>query len=733
MEYKRQKKIRKLLISYINDEIKNNKRKKKEKILINSTPLEQLEKKNLKCKEFIIQERTQTYENVDNNRSIVQLICINNKSFCRNIVIFPLSQRIINNTIKKDININDNMYKNNTIDENDSENNFHKVYSQKNKKFLFSQKIINLESPVEQIRFIKKELGERKLKRTKNDYNIINNNPYIFFNKEDSIDKICREKENNKDKENDDNINEKEKDKERAFSKQLSIITLATDVSRIIKVCHNEVNLSGIEQLNSDSKIYDELEDIKKAKKYAKKLKLYCRTLKNKFPNTFKTKKSEAKLNQISINDIKYKNKDINISHNEREEFQEKEKEKKNFRKFKKKDKKSFNYNDIISQKRFCKKKHSEKINVDYNLLNKINNDENNKFLKLNKKIKSERNIKLNIDKNTFLNTEDNNLTDKSISTNYQQQYKTIENNSKNKNNSNFINENKKMKKKSKEDNKSIFKSLKESIKLKSPVKKKKKEIALNYKKIKNKINNLFQNENNCNKRGSKKILLKKIISNNDSQKNENTFTKKNKKRRISIEPKIKEDDSSLEPVFLATKNLSTSEQLNIIKKNKKKILVEKNSKNYNTINNQENSEFINKVYKHINKKKKGELSKIENKQESKEKKTKDHILKKIKTTKYKMKRNTYNFIEKNFNPNNKNINNKRRLSPIINEEKIIHSTFDAKFKKIENKKKINIKLNIDKKNYKNESSNIEETNDTIELDKYIYKKKYKKIKNNLK
>jgi hypothetical protein len=87
MEQIRQKKIRKLLISYTNEQIKYSKKVQKINILINSTPLEELEKKNMKCKEFFIQEKTETYQNIDNRRSIIQNICINNNSYYSNIII----------------------------------------------------------------------------------------------------------------------------------------------------------------------------------------------------------------------------------------------------------------------------------------------------------------------------------------------------------------------------------------------------------------------------------------------------------------------------------------------------------------------------------------------------------------------------------------------------------------------------------------------------------------------
>ena len=729
MEYKKQKKIRKLLINYTNERIKYNKKYKKQNLLINSTTLDELEKKNLKCKEFFIQEKTQTYENINNNRSIVQNICINNNSFYSNIVIYPLSQRqIYNNTMGDFININDNIL-NNTYEEKDSENNFDKIIRQKTKKFLCSQKINNLESPVDQARLIKKELGERKLKRAKNkndfDYNY---NIYEVLNQGESLDKEKQEKD--KDKEKDDNKNEFEKEKEKYLSKQLSTITLATEISRIIKVCHDE-NLSSFDHLNSESRVSEENEDIKKAKKYAKKLKFYCRTLKNKFPYKSKGKKFEEKINQININDKNYKNKDNNPNI-DAGDYYAKDKDKKNNRKNKKVFKKIVSYGDKILQKRFRKKKNSEKIYDKNNLIDKLNDDSNNsdkennfKYFHPNKKIKSERNIKLKIDRSTLINLDDHNLTEQSNSTYNQYNNQTTDNISKNKNkiNSNYIKIDKKKKKISREENKLTFKTIKETIKQKSPFKKKKKELI---KRIRNKLSDTFNENSYFIKKESKKILIKKKINNDDSQKLDSLF-KKNKKNRVSIDTSIN-SGSLLETIFFESKNLSTTEEVDIIKKSKKNLNFENNQKNNDIINKQENIDSMNKKYKHINWKKIGEINKIENKQEIKEEKKKIVKLKKTKTGKTKKERNTYIFNEKNFIAKI-NINNKRRLSPVINEEKIVKNKINFGLN-VKNSKKIK---KDDNKNLIIENSYTEETNDYNELDEYLYKKKHKKMKNNLK
>ena len=283
MDYKKQKKIRGFLINYTNEHI-NKVKKRKLKFLINSKTLEELEEKNLSCKEFFIEEKTQIFQSIDNRRSIKQKICINNNTF-DNIILYPLSQRMIhNNSIKEFINLNEYIL-NNTYDEKSSEKKLEKVTRQKTRKYIGTMKIINIESPEDESNFIKKELGERKLKisnrnLTQNLFLNDNNNEKIEIN-------------------NDESRYELDKDRDKFFSKQYSSITLCTEVSRIIKICHNE----GISSSLSESRNYNESESVKKAKKYAKKLKFYCRTLKNKYPNIYSNKMNnfENKMGQIDF------------------------------------------------------------------------------------------------------------------------------------------------------------------------------------------------------------------------------------------------------------------------------------------------------------------------------------------------------------------------------------------------------------------------------------------------
>ena len=663
MDYKKQKKIRGFLINYTNEHI-NKVKKRKLKFLINSKTLEELEEKNLSCKEFFIEEKTQIFQSIDNRRSIKQKICINNNTF-DNIILYPLSQRMIhNNSIKEFINLNEYIL-NNTYDEKSSEKKLEKVTRQKTRKYIGTMKIINIESPEDESNFIKKELGERKLKisnrnLTQNLFLNDNNNEKIEIN-------------------NDESRYELDKDRDKFFSKQYSSITLCTEVSRIIKICHNE----GISSSLSESRNYNESESVKKAKKYAKKLKFYCRTLKNKYPNIYSNKMNnfENKMGEI---DFRYKSSDKNYLKTDRgEDNNTRIRDKKKTKKIV-----NFNYNKNIS-KRNKKKKNSEKLRDSTNLLFNISNDNNIINHSPNKRMKSTKDYVLQIDKSCFINSDE-----QSTCTNNNNPYKTIENKYK-------INYNKivkrKQKRKSKEENKN-----RKSKEKNSPLKRKKKEIINYVKKIINKRIDISRNDNNINNRLEMKKLSKKIKINDESQKTENTslFKKNKEKKRISTDTRDeKKINSILDCVFFKSKNLSTTEQFTILKKRKKKNLNENNS---NKINESDKVCSINAY--NINK------NKIEKK--------KGFKIKKLKTRKLKEHRNTLNYIDNSLESTI--INNKKKLSTEI-------ITLNNNIYKKDNK---DSSFNLKDKLKKMENNNEESDNDLNNLlDEYLKRKK-QKIKN---
>lgn len=714
MEQIKQKKIRKLLISYTNEQIKYSKKVKKFNILINSTPLEELEKKNMKSKEFFIQEKTETYQNIDNRRSIIQNICINNNSFYSNVIIYPLSQRCIYNNIIKDminININECTLNTTTIyDENSSDNKLSQTLRQKTKKNIINNKMNNQESPLNHSSLVKKELGERKLKLHKKEINFCSsyNNNSLFFQREKDFNEEKKDNDNN----NNEKGNEADKDFDFFISERLSSITLATEVSRIIKVCHNDDNIS----TSKISKKKEEREDIKKAKQYAKKLKLYCRTLKNKFSNSSKIKKIPNKIKPLNINGIKFKNKEkdkmfpITDRNMDRDEYLKKDKIKKHH--------KSKKLNIILGKSyEKLKKKQSEKLK-DNNLLSDNefvdNYYESHRIVQPNKKMKSERNIKIKINDCNYINYEENNndcnnLTEQSTCTNNKF-------NSSKKKNVIKISKKAVRKKYKEEENKSKFIT---QIESKSPLKKKKKDLILNYvKKIKNKIIDNFHQDNNISKKDSKK-RPKLILRNNDDINKaieSPSLFKKTKKKRGSIKVKMNEK-SMIEQIFFKKKNLSTTGQNSLIKKLKKQHLTENTEQDNN------------KNYKKNNKKIKVEL--IENEEVAKNKGENEEgqriiRLKKTKTQKSKKQRNTYMFSENNFNPNKINLKKKRKMSSVDKEEEIVNNTINYLNKK---NKKIIFSLKDDNKKIEEDKYNTIDIDDFNKMDDYLYKKKHKKVK----
>ena len=396
MEYDKQKYIRKILINYTNIQLISNKNKNKN-FLINSKTLEELEKKNMRSKEFFIIEKPYVFQNVNNNRSIIQNTYVNYKSFSSNIVLHPLSERIFNDQKMKNIeDIHNNNLNNAYIDDNS--NNEPEIIFKESKK-MYSRK--QNESPVAHSKLIKKELGERKLK-------ILNKNKI----------KKNKEEKDNKNLKNEIGIT-------KGSTRQLSTETLATEISRIIEVVHNEKNINSFGLIHTNSKI-EENSEIKKAKIYAKKLKYYCRKLKNKSPIDEVIIKLKP-LNPIDINVKKHK-----ISKSNNIDNYENIQEIKKYGKGKKR-KLIINHKTKINYH----KKHSQIIKVEDKIL-----DDNKNTIKYRlsaKKLRSERNIQSKIKKNDFLLSEENyNNNERNINNDFN--YKTIDIDSKNENtiNSNY-------------------------------------------------------------------------------------------------------------------------------------------------------------------------------------------------------------------------------------------------------------------------------------------------------
>ena len=361
MNEEKQKKIRIHLINFINQELLNNKKNKKSNFMINSLTLKQLEEKNMQCKDFYIKEKDQIFHNIDNGWIIGLNIYINN-IYNNNPFISSLT-----NLIKDDEIINDikNKKGKNINHLNNINNNMETIIQKQSNKILYIQKEGNVGSPVDTSLLKKKELGDRKLKRTLCEYNS-NKNPIncseLFLNKIDNTNenKVI----NNLNPGNVINKNLK-------ISNQLINETLETEISRIIKVCHDDRYSNSFEHFPSDSKKSELSKEIKIAKMYAKKLKSYCRTLKRKNPlnHDDKFKKKRSEISTINCNNSL--------------QIYENNKEKNKIKKYKK----------LLT---INSKKNLEKNKEDHNQL---------EHLIPKKKIKSQRNLKLKIKTNSFLYT----------------------------------------------------------------------------------------------------------------------------------------------------------------------------------------------------------------------------------------------------------------------------------------------------------------------------------------
>ena len=95
MNGEKQKKIRTQLINFMNQELMNIKKCRKTNFLINSMTLDQLEKKNMQCKDFYIEEKNEIYENIDNGWVIGLNIYINNIADSNPLIHFLLFEYIV--------------------------------------------------------------------------------------------------------------------------------------------------------------------------------------------------------------------------------------------------------------------------------------------------------------------------------------------------------------------------------------------------------------------------------------------------------------------------------------------------------------------------------------------------------------------------------------------------------------------------------------------------------------
>ena len=748
MNEEKQKKIRTHLINFMNKELQNNKKNKKSNFMINSLTLEQLEKKNMQCKDFYIEEKDQIFHNIDNGWIIGLNIYINN-TFNNNPFIYSLSHLIKDDEIINDIKNKNGININQT---NNINNNKETIIQKQSNKILYIQKEGNVGSPVDTSLLIKKELGDRKLKKTLYEYN---SNKYPINRSDLFLDKNDNTNENEEKNEfiSNNNINiTNDIDNNIKISNQLSNETLETEISRIIQVCHDDKYTNSFEHFPSDSKISELSKEIKIAKIYAKKLKSYCRTLKRKNPLNNDKSVLDKQRSKISKNNYDNYN-SIQIYENKNQNQINKENLIKKVERNEEKCNKIKKYKKIST---INLKKNLEKNKEDNNQLINI------KHIRPIKKIKSQKNIKLRIKRNSFLkilkeieNEKRNNITSSSNNN----KNTTLEEKTNKKRPSLFKLSKKKRKK-----------TLEPEIKSKPKLKIKKELIKLPKKIIKHKRNkNLYKNSktieetylitdtsiiNQDKKRKTKekineliknKILTEENIENNPKKltkkKNRDDSNKKRKSSNINSSKNKNEKRGSLDNQI----NLSGFEKLNFLKiktkstqeyflfnNNKKKIrnaikLNNKTTTNVNTSHQRDSSPSIEKEKKH-NKKNNNKVKNISNsrlKFKDKKKKTvgflktkqASAVLEAIRKMK-KRKSTNYNDV--------KALGGKKLLSQIVNEDEKVNN--NEVNKKINSRK---IKFSKDFKEFSsNEIVNDKRENDIFNMiDEFLYKKKHERGK----
>lgn len=709
MNGEKQKKIRTQLINFMNQELMNIKKSRKTNFLINSMTLEQLEKKNMQCKDFYIEEKNEIYENIDNGWVIGLNIYINNIADS-NPLIHSLANIIKNNSFIKDIKnknqININWFNTNNIET---------IIQKQSNKLLYIQKEGNVGSPVDTSLLIKKDIGERILKRNKKECNS-NKMPIVhserFLTTDNYENEKLKIKDNKTDHKNKNAISKKKISDidDLKISKQLSNVTLETEISRIIQLCHEERYINSFEHYPSDTKISNDSKEIKRAKIYAKKLKLYCRTLKRKFPLN-----NEKNIKIRRNNDENKIRKDIiNITENKIEKS--------------KKIKKNSSFGILNGVKK---------------MKEKIKDENDYKQIIPKKKIKSERNIKFKIK-----SKDESNKNNIATSSSNNKQYKTLDDKINKKRISLFKLKRKTKRKTLNEEIKSknkfkikkfLIKSTQKLIKIRnkrltqiqktindthlltdspklsiSNLHKKKKKKEKEKESTKNKI---YTDPNKENKE-SKENNLKKLIRNrknlgetNKNEKSTNITLVKDKKQRGSLDTKI--NLRGFEKLnFLKIKHKSTCEHFLFDKKIKKNKIIRNKLKNNTTISQQKDSSpSLSIDKKFIRKKQKKNNTDIPNNRQEEKKKTFGFLKRKkasvvIEALKKMKKRKSTNYEEKT-------LKSKRRLSLIYNEN--IKEYNSKKVTKINDKK------------FNSEETKENETDVFNLMDEFLYRKKHER------
>ena len=277
-----QKKIRAYLINYVNEELKRKKINNKKDILINSTSLDILEKKNMQCKSFLVEENNYFYQQ---NLDIGWVVGVNfdiNSSYHQK----PLVN-LFANKITKEL---DKIDSSEIGDEQIEIVNKETIIKKNIDRTLYIHQEKDVCSSLGISLFQKREISERK-------FNKENNNDFYS-----GIVSNFMSNKNNKEKGKEES---KFKDTNSVLEdnffliKRMSNITLETELSRIIKCCHEEDYSSSQERCISESRREEMNKELKMARMYAKKLNLYCKKLKKNVDRNYLRKKTIQQKNQI--------------------------------------------------------------------------------------------------------------------------------------------------------------------------------------------------------------------------------------------------------------------------------------------------------------------------------------------------------------------------------------------------------------------------------------------------
>ena len=295
MNEKRRKKIRAYLISFVNDELNKRKRKNFNNLLINSTSLDNLAKKNMQSEVFLVKEQNFYYQQNIDTGWIMAVNCDINRQK-------PLMDFFTNKA-------------SNEINKIDSQSEEEEKFEIINQETIIKKNIDNIifihqkrekMSSIGTSLFQKREISDRKFNKDNNNGRSSSRVSNFLLRKSSRGIGMWKEKVDLNHKSSNSLIEDNVK-----LLKNFSNISLETELSRIIKLCHDEDYDSSQEQCISESRRSEYNKEIKIAKMYAKKLNSYCKKLKKIFDKKYLIDKNKKINNNIEKTRTEKKDKTI--------------------------------------------------------------------------------------------------------------------------------------------------------------------------------------------------------------------------------------------------------------------------------------------------------------------------------------------------------------------------------------------------------------------------------------